>query len=795
MGGFRQGFFGGLAQGESVPGAVFEGLAARKQRQQDLTDEQREKRNTEFDTAIEGLQKKYAAALKTDEKGNTIETPASLQAKYALTQALQARDAFKNPLKKPGIGQKIEEALRIKKKPQAPSVTTQTGGITIPAATAAPTPLPAEPASQQLNLQPATGAAGQGAPAQNEPATPGAKPMHTPAEKAEIDQLIKGGFNLDPSKQPGLLTPGNINLDNRPIHKNADGSISTLHSTSVGIDGKEVLIPLVSDDGRMMTLKEAIDTYKRTGKHLGIFDSPAHATAYAKNLWARQELKYGRGGTPQTGAPAPRLSKGPVEPSRPATTLPGLETPAVPVFPGKPLTVTGQAQTPKQLREQAQRNQQAQQEMELLTAGAEAPVNQYAARRKELIEAGFSKEDADKAVRILAGLEAKPVAAKEAPEKYFSQLTTTKDAQGKEHYWRVPMSPGDNPEEVDFNGQTIAPKPAKPSTAWKNEYAAAYARGHGITPEQLTPADMNFIDQQIALSSSAPSTTVTNTLKQDANGFWVPIQESNRRIPGFGVILGDPRGRASGKVKVPTKDPEPAAETAPTAAELPPATVGGAVPAAPPTVPTTPGAAKNLAAKRFKRPAAPATATATAPGAPKAPRTVGGGATRGFGGVRVGPELFAAPNKDYTAAKADLEGAIDRSNTMDRNLRAAMKGDQQAMISLVSNHIGMTLGGQKGARINQAVWNEAVESAHLDERMIAKSFHRDTNGDYIFDGWKTGVTLTPDQMHQMVGLAHEKVAVLQAHVGRLQRQLRLTPQTTGGDKSLANRLDQALGGK
>ena len=795
MGGFRQGFFGGLAQGESVPGAVFEGLAERGARKQALTDEQREKRNTEFDTAIGDLQKKYAAALKTDEKGNTIETPASLQAKYALTQALQARDAFKNPLKKPGIGQKIEEALRIKKKPQAPSVTTQTGGITIPAATAAPTPLPAEPASQQLNLQPATGAAGQGAPAQNEPATPGAKPMHTPAEKAEIDQLIKGGFNLDPSKQPGLLTPGNINLDNRPIHKNADGSISTLHSTSVGIDGKEVLIPLVSDDGRMMTLKEAIDTYKRTGKHLGIFDSPAHATAYAKNLWARQELKYGRGGTPQTGAPAPRLSKGPVEPSRPATTLPGLETPAVPVFPGKPLTVTGQAQTPKQLREQAQRNQQAQQEMELLTAGAEAPVNQYAARRKELIEAGFSKEDADKAVRILAGLEAKPVAAKEAPEKYFSQLTTTKDAQGKEHYWRVPMSPGDNPEEVDFNGQTIAPKPAKPSTAWKNEYAAAYARGHGITPEQLTPADMNFIDQQIALSSSAPSTTVTNTLKQDANGFWVPIQESNRRIPGFGVILGDPRGRASGKVKVPTKDPEPAAETAPTAAELPPATVGGAVPAAPPTVPTTPGAAKNLAAKRFKRPAAPATATATAPGAPKAPRTVGGGATRGFGGVRVGPELFAAPNKDYTAAKADLEGAIDRSNTMDRNLRAAMKGDQQAMISLVSNHIGMTLGGQKGARINQAVWNEAVESAHLDERMIAKSFHRDTNGDYIFDGWKTGVTLTPDQMHQMVGLAHEKVAVLQAHVGRLQRQLRLTPQTTGGDKSLANRLDQALGGK
>jgi ribosomal protein S20 len=133
MGGFRQGFFGGLAQGESVPGAVFEGLAERGARKQALTKEQREKRNTEFDTAIGDLQKKYAAALKTDEKGNTIETPASLQAKYALTQALQARDTFRAPLSKPGIGQKIEEALRIKKKPQAQAVTTQTGGIKIPA--------------------------------------------------------------------------------------------------------------------------------------------------------------------------------------------------------------------------------------------------------------------------------------------------------------------------------------------------------------------------------------------------------------------------------------------------------------------------------------------------------------------------------------------------------------------------------------------------------------------------------------------------------------------------------------
>lgn len=51
---------------------------------------------------------------------------------------------------------------------------------------------------------------------------------------------------------------------------------------------------------------------------------------------------------------------------------------------------------------------------------------------------------------------------KPTQEKYFTQLATTKDADGKEHYWRVPMSADENPQEVDFNGQTMVPKNAKP---------------------------------------------------------------------------------------------------------------------------------------------------------------------------------------------------------------------------------------------------------------------------------------------------------------------------------------------
>lgn len=90
----------------------------------------------------------------------------------------------------------------------------------------------------------------------------------------------------------GPRVSGTIDLDRRPVVRNPDGSISTVRSASFGADDGEWLVPTVSDDGRIMDDREAFDTARRTGRHLGIFDTPEDATRYAEKLHQTQERQY-----------------------------------------------------------------------------------------------------------------------------------------------------------------------------------------------------------------------------------------------------------------------------------------------------------------------------------------------------------------------------------------------------------------------------------------------------------------------------------------------------------------------
>jgi hypothetical protein len=98
-------------------------------------------------------------------------------------------------------------------------------------------------------------------------------------------------FNKKGLGQYGL---GNIDLYARPQVKNPDGSISTVRSMSFNDGLKEVVIPTVSDDGRILTEKQAIDNYYKTGKYLGKFDAVDEATKYAEQLHNEQDRYYNK---------------------------------------------------------------------------------------------------------------------------------------------------------------------------------------------------------------------------------------------------------------------------------------------------------------------------------------------------------------------------------------------------------------------------------------------------------------------------------------------------------------------
>lgn len=109
----------------------------------------------------------------------------------------------------------------------------------------------------------------------------------TPKEKV-LEPGSFGDYLTTYADEKGLVRKndvgkGNIPLYGRPVVKNADGSTSTVRSMSFNENGKEILVPTVVG-GKVVSDDAAIAEYHKTGKHLGIFKTPAEATAYAAQL-------------------------------------------------------------------------------------------------------------------------------------------------------------------------------------------------------------------------------------------------------------------------------------------------------------------------------------------------------------------------------------------------------------------------------------------------------------------------------------------------------------------------------
>ncbi len=362
---------------------------------------------------------------------------------------------------------------------------------------------------------------------------------------------------------------------------------------------------------------------------------------------------------------------------------------------------------------------------EALPTAAPNEIKEY---RRKLIEGGFSPEEADKETRRKYLPE-----TKEPTEKYFPQLQTTTDETGKEHYWRVPMSPGDSPEEVNFQGQTLT---AKTGTSQFNETLAAYAKEHNIPWSKIPQAAFDYVGRKLAMDRAIPSSTTTTSLKQDAQGQWVPITETNYRTPGGGVKLVDPIEKPiSGAAAVPS------------------------VPSATKTTPST-GEAKKAPKSTIKSPSSAGAARGAGPG-----------------NVRVGAALFQGRSPEATVANKNVD--IAQNSLLDVQKAAQNPtpvGDQ-----------GVVLAWLRG-RVNRVTATEIAAVNNLGGAQLK------------FEGNLTRIVsgkMTDEQRNWFLQSAQNNYDNAITVASKYSGGSSAPPAGGGGTstKSLADRLNNALEGK
>lgn len=84
---------------------------------------------------------------------------------------------------------------------------------------------------------------------------------------------------------------GTMDLSNRPGIWTANGPATVLSMSFQDEDGKETIIPTVSRNGLLMSEDEAIDEYRRTGDHLGKYNTVKEAEDAAQQIHLNEEKR------------------------------------------------------------------------------------------------------------------------------------------------------------------------------------------------------------------------------------------------------------------------------------------------------------------------------------------------------------------------------------------------------------------------------------------------------------------------------------------------------------------------
>ena len=126
-------------------------------------------------------------------------------------------------------------------------------------------------------------------------------PVANETRRLLLERLFGRPENQNAVQAPlGLVRPGTIDPTQQPsvpVPQSEGGGNASVRTIGVGAPQGEMVVPTVSvapAAPRLVPDEEAIKLAFLRNLHLGVFDTPKHATAFADSLHRREEARGGK---------------------------------------------------------------------------------------------------------------------------------------------------------------------------------------------------------------------------------------------------------------------------------------------------------------------------------------------------------------------------------------------------------------------------------------------------------------------------------------------------------------------